>query len=170
MPGKIYLLAILSIVVLLTACKKDDAPETKRKFISFKLSDSVMLSEQRNSAYYMPGDVRDSDPSNDYSQLLIAGYTSGQDVVNLRLYSEGPEISPGVYSNAFGGTAMFLEMKKNSDVLQADEDFGNITIILHQMQDSVAIGQFSATLVSQTDGSIQAVKDGYFKVIYKKYP
>ncbi|RPE14015.1 hypothetical protein EGT74_11040 [Chitinophaga lutea] len=169
MPRKLSLLAMLGSILLLAACSDSPDAQPKRKFISFKLDSSVLLSEQRNSAYYMPGNVTDSDPDNDYSQLMVAGYTDGKDVVNIRLFSDQPQITPGVYSNMLGGTAMFLEMKGTGDMLQADDDVGDITVILHQMADSVAIGQFSGNLINQTDGSIKTVKDGYFKVIYKKF-
>ncbi|WP_157986443.1 hypothetical protein [Chitinophaga alhagiae] len=169
MPGKFSLMGALCGLMLLTACS-DDAVEPKRKFISFKLDNGVLLSEQRNSAYYMPGDLTDADPANDYSQLLVAGYSYGQDVINIRVFSEQPQITPGVYSNMMGGTAMFLEEKATGDRLVADDNYGNITVVIHQVYDSLAIGEFSGNLVNMTDGSIKAVNDGYFKMIYKKFP
>lgn len=170
MPGKLSLMAVICSTMLLAACSTNPEVEPKRKFISFKLDDKVMLSEQRHSAYYTPGDLTDSDPANDYSELLVAGYSYDQDVVNLRVISDEPQIRAGVYTNALGGTAMIMEMKGTQELMVADEAYGNIVVIIHQIQDSVAIGQFSGNLVSLNDGSIKTVKDGYFKVIYKKFP
>jgi hypothetical protein len=170
MPGKSSLMAVICGLALLAACTEGSNVEPQRKFISFKLDSGVMLSEQRNAAYYMPGNVTDTDPTNDYSQLSLSGYSYNKDVINLRMYSDAPEITPGVYSNMDGGTAMFLEMKETGDILMANEMEGLITIVLQSVQDSVAIGQFSGNLVSISDGSIKTVKDGYFKLIYKKFP
>lgn len=168
MPGKFLLMALISGIVLLTACSDGSDVEPKRKFISFKLDSSVMLSEQRSKAYYAPGDATDTDPDNDYSQLMLAGYSYKKDVINIRVFSEESQITPGVYSNTLGGTAMFVDVVETGDKLIADESYGNITVIIHQMHDSIAVGQFSGNLVSMNDGSIKAVKDGYFKLVYKK--
>lgn len=170
MPGKRSLLALLGSFTLLAACSGGDAVEPQRKFISLKLDGAVLLSEQRNAAYYQPGNTTDADPDNDDSRLMLTGFSYGKDIINIGVYSPGPEITPGVYSNMLGGTKMELEMDATGDVLVANENAGMVTIVIHQVQDSVAIGQFSGNLVSLMDGSIQTVKDGYFKLIYKKIP
>lgn len=165
MPG-----AVICGITLLAACSSDEDVMPKRKFISFKMDTAVVLSEQSNSAFYSPGNTTDADPSNDHAELLITGYSYGKDVINIRVTTPDSIVTPGTYTNTYPGTSMTMEMSNTLDIITADELYGNLTVTVHQVQDSLAIGQFSGTLVNTTDGSLKTIRDGYFRVIYKRYP
>lgn len=170
MPKKLTLLGAAALLSLLAACKSDEDVAPRRKFISFKMDDKVVLSEQIHRAYYSPGTLTDADPSNDHAELLITGYSYQKDIINIRVTSPLPAITPGVYQNTTAGTAMLMEMNPSLELITADDQFGDLTVTIHELKDSLVIGQFSGTLVSLDDGSLKTVKDGYFKVVYRNYP
>lgn len=170
MPKKLSLLGVAVFALLLAACKDNKDVQPQRKFISFKMDSAVVLSEQVNRALYSPGDLTDADPSNDHSEMLITGYSYKRDVINIRITSPNPQITPGVYHNTTFGTEMIMEMNPTLELIGADQNFGDLTITIHQLKDSVVVGEFSGTLVSMDDGSLKQINDGYFKVIYRSYP
>ena len=170
MPKKLTLLAVAAFALLLAACKDDTDVTPQRKFISFKMDNKVMLSEQIHRAFYSPGDLTDADPTNDHSEMLITGYSYNRDVINLRITSPLPEITPGIYTNAEFGTEMIMEMNPSLELVGADYNFGDLAIKIHSMKDSTVVGEFYGTLVSMNDGSLKTISDGYFKVIYRNYP
>lgn len=170
MPKKLTLLGIAAFALLLAACKDDTDVTPQRKFISFKMDNAVVLSEQVHRAFYSPGDLTDADPDNDHSEMLITGYTYNRDAINIRITSPLPQLTPGVYTNATYGTEMIMEMNPSLELIGADYNFGDLTITIHDMKDSTVVGQFNGTLVSMADGSLKTVTDGYFKVIYRNYP
>ncbi|MRG47733.1 hypothetical protein GFS24_21600 [Chitinophaga sp. SYP-B3965] len=170
MPTKLTLLGIAAFALLLTACKDDTDVAPQRKFISFKMDNAVVLSEQVHRVFYSPGNLSDADPDNDHSEMLITGYTYNRDAINIRITSPYPTLTPGVYTNATYGTEMIMEMNPSLELIGADYNFGNLSVTIHEMKDSTVVGQFSGTLVSMNDGSLKQVTDGYFKLIYRNYP
>lgn len=170
MPKKLILLGVAAFALLLAACKDDTDVTPQRKFISFKMDNKVMLSEQVHRAFYSPGDLTDADPGNDHSEMLITGYSYNRDVINIRITSMDPEIRPGVYTNVAPGTEMIMEMNPSLELIGADYNFGDLKVTVHQLKDSVVTGEFSGTLVSMDDGSLKTITDGYFKVIYRNFP
>lgn len=168
MPKKLTLLAVAAFALLLAACKDDTDVKPARKFISFKMDNAVVLSEQTHQALYFSGDLTDADPSNDYSEMLIAGYSYNRDAIGIRITSELPQLTPGVYNNATSGTEMVMEMNPSLELISADYNFGDLTVTIHDMKDSVVTGQFSGTLVSMTDGSLKTITDGAFRMVYRQ--
>lgn len=165
---KIFLIATGTI--LLAACTKETAEEPQRKFMSFKLDGQVILSEQDHRAYYMPGILDDANPDNDESQMFMIGASYTQDAITLSITNENGAITPGVYHSSVPGNSMSFTLNPSQEELVANNIFGDLTVtILSMSSDSVLIGQFSGTLVSQDNGNIKTVKDGYFKVKYLKY-
>lgn len=169
MPKKLTLLAAAAFALLLAACKDDTDVTPQRKFISFKMDNKVVLSEQIHRAMHFPGDLTDADPSNDHSEMLITGYSYNRDVINLRITSPLPQITPGVYTNSTFGNQMIMEMNPSLELVGADDVFGDLTITIREVKDSVVVGQFNGTLVSMDDGSLKTITDGYFKVIYRDF-
>lgn len=170
MPKKLTLLVVAAFALFLAACKDDTDVTPQRRFISFKMDNKVVLSEQIHRAFYSPGDLTDADPGNDHSEMLITGYSYERDVINIRITSLSPQITPGVYRNTSPGTEMIMEMNPSLELVGADYNYGDLTVTVHQLQDSVVVGEFSGTLVSMDDGSLKTIKDGYFKVIYRNFP
>lgn len=169
MPVKLFLSGAAAVLLLLAACESNEDVTPTRKFISFKMDNKVVLSEQSHRAYYSPGNLTDTDPSNDLAELVISGYSYEKDVINIRVTSASADITPGVYRNTAPGTGMVMEMSSTLELITADDQFGDFTIIIHELKDSLVTGQFNGTLVSEDDGSLKTVKDGYFKVVYRNY-
>ncbi|MGX5818539.1 hypothetical protein ACWKWU_10105 [Chitinophaga lutea] len=165
MPRKLSLIA-LAFCLVLAACSDNADVQPERRFISMKLDGKVMLSEQRSAALYLPGDLTDSDPDNDRAEMLVSGYSYARDAINIHLLSDGPTLTPGVYTGV--NVAMAMEMNADLDWIEANEGVGDLVVKIHQVQDSVVIGEFSGNLVSIFDGSVKSVRDGYFKMIYRK--
>ncbi|QEH40530.1 hypothetical protein [Chitinophaga sp. XS-30] len=170
MPKTLPITGVIASLLLLAACKSDEDVAPRRKFISFKMDDAVVLSEQTHRAYYAPGILTDTDPDNDHAELLITGYSYQKDVINIRVTTPLPAITPGVYRNTTPGTAMLMEMNPSFELITADDQFGELTVTIHELKDSVVVGQFNGTLVSLDDGSLKQIRDGYFKVVYRNYP
>lgn len=167
---KLSLAGAAAFLLLLAACKSDEDVAPRRKFISFKMDNQVVLSEQTHMTYYSPGNLTDTDPDNDQAELLISGYSYKKDVINIRVTAPAQHIVPGVYRNTTPGTSMLMELNSSFELIAADEQFGDLTVVIREMKDSVVVGQFSGTLVSLDDGSLKTIKDGYFKVVYRNYP
>lgn len=172
MPANISFLATMAAITMLAACSGKDQSEVepKRRFISFKMDGKVNLSEQSNRAYYTPGNTTDADPGNDRAQMLIAGYTYTRDVVNIQLSANGPELTPGIYSNTVPGNLMAMEMHPTFELLTADNTYGTLTVQVLSMKDSVISANFTGSMVSMDDGSIRVITDGYFKMKYQQAP
>ncbi len=170
MYKRLSLSAIAATMLLMAACKNNEDVTPRRKFISFKLDDKVVLSEQSHSALYAPGDPADPNPQNHHAEMLITGYSYNKDVINIHITSPTTEITPGVYRNASTGNGFAMQMNLSREVITANDLFGDLTVTVHSMKDSVITGSFNGTLVSMDDGSLKTVKDGYFRMIYRKYP
>ena len=157
-------LALLGALLFGAGCSSDKDVEPERRFISFQMNGKIMLSEQRNMVYYVPGNKSDTDPTNDKAQMLIQGYTYDKDAVLIHIMGDDVVIKPGVYTNNQPGNAFTIEKFPTMEFIRADETTGTWSVTIHQVKDNLVIGEFSGTAVSMDQGTIHQLTRGYFKL------
>ncbi|WP_109699719.1 hypothetical protein [Chitinophaga deserti] len=160
-------LALFAALLFTAAgCSSDKDVQPERRFISFQMNGKIMLSEQRNKAAYRPGNLSDTDPTNDQANLLIMGFTYGKDVISIEITGAGEQLTPGVYTSDQPGNAFLLEKFSTIELIKADETTGSWSVTIHQVKDGLAIGEFTGVAVSQDMGTIHPITAGYFKLKY----
>ncbi|WP_298716257.1 hypothetical protein [Chitinophaga sp.] len=169
MPLRAITLALLTVLLFSAGCSSE-TEEPDRRFISFRMNDEIMLSEQTNLAYYSPGDITDTDPTNDKAQLLIQGATGTKDVVYIHVLAHDDKLVPGVYTNAQPGNAFTMERFPSKEFLKADETSGTWSVTVHRVTGDLVEGEFLGTAVSMDLGTIHTISHGYFKVKYRVAP
>lgn len=162
--------ALAGVLLFAAGCSSDKDVEPVRRFISFQMNGEVILSEQRNMVYYAPGNITDTDPSNDQAQMLIQGYTDKKDAIYIHILGDADQLKPGTYTSNLPGNAFNMEKFPSMEFLRADETSGNWSVHIHQVKDGLVIGEFAGTAISMDQGTIHPITAGYFKLKYQQRP
>lgn len=160
------LIALAGILLLAGACNKDDAGPL-RKFMSFKVDDQIMLSENP-VALITPGDTSDSDPNNDYPTAVISGVNKQGDAITFTLISENATFVPGSYPSSQQGNSMYITFAGNGASLLADDTHGSLDFRINLVHDSLIEASFSGTLVDTTGAlSDKVLSEGFMRAILR---
>lgn len=157
---------IVAILSLAIACSKDDEP--LRKFISLRIDGHVILAENP-TATFIPANLTDSDPNNDFPSLKITGVGASGEGLTFTLISETEAFKTGHYLSTQQGNGMAISYNDSAYTILADNNDGYMDFNLITVKDSLIEGTF-AGLLADTSGtiSVRPVTDGYLRAIVKR--
>lgn len=157
---------IAAVLFLAIACSKDDQP--LRKFISLRIDGAVILAENP-AATFIPANVTDSDPNNDFPSLKITGVGASGEGLSFTLVSETDTFRTGHYLSTQQGNGMAVTYNDSTYTILADNNNGHMDFNLITAKDSLIEGTFTGLLADTTGTiSVRPVTDGYLRAIVKR--
>jgi hypothetical protein len=168
-PMRKSVFAILSVFVFLTvSCSKTKEDSRLRRFVSMKLDNRIVLSENPTGTIYMP-DPADPNPGNDYPRMEITAKSYNGDVITFTLAKAELPFTPGVYAATGKGNGMTVATNSTSPTTYSSIGSTTFYITITQIDNVAVEGSFSGMLKDVMGaGSDAAVRDGAFRALISK--
>lgn len=156
----------ICLLLLLSACSKDEENEPNRKFFSFRMQETNVIAENP-AAIFSPPDFTDIETSNDYYRLTITGTGVGNEEVTFFLTSDLDSLTTGTFTSGQGCSMSVLYPASGTFFLANDQN-GSFTMNIYTLKDSIFEATFDASLIDTTGIASPALATtGFIRAIIK---
>lgn len=142
------ILTILFAVLIFSSCKKDPKVEVARKFLSFEFDSTIVVAENP-AATISVANLTDTDPNNDIDKLTITAKGIAAEEVTILLLGSTEGLTKSTFHSQDGNSiSVFYPGYQLSQI--ANQNYGNFTLEITKVQDSLIEGTFSGRLIDTT--------------------
>jgi hypothetical protein len=153
------------LLLILVSCRTDEEVYPKRKFISMKFGEEVLLSEQRVRAIYTIGNPTNNNQFDTGAYLEITDYENDHNIIiNIVLRSMEPRLQVGEYPSLDGSATLVIAFEDLGELYEANSQNGTLHVEVLRLENDWIEARFSGHVVSSSTGTSKPIQDGYFRL------